>query len=306
MAVGGVLLTSLGLFVVLGGCTTKEHASGERNTKPVQNQAVIQNSQPSQQPATASCTFEWVDSKRQTAKWGEVTSAFREELLPDPPQNNSNRDVYSLKKIVRMGHCGEAAFVVLEKTTGKKEDEEWNRLFELYNYNLSNKQKSEITAKWPFWLWEFRQLSHFDDGTPDVVFECDSCTECEPVIILNALRFDPKEQKWGLREWSKGEQGILIGDAAVGVDGSVEEYQTFWGIADFDGSGHDEVAVWTHYRDVDEKDPKKILPAVTTLSLFSYRTGAPMETEIKEQAEMSRIMKQLCRMNPKADACKKT
>lgn len=239
--------------------------------------------------------------------WNEVTAAFHQELIPDPPavDANNSADAYTRKQITRMARCGDAVLVVLEKSTEVEEQQGWNRLFELYNFNLSTHAKSDIEAKWPFWLWKFRQLAHFENGpAPDITFEAMSCTECEPAILLSSLRFDSKNQKWELRQWPKGEEGIELLDAAVGVDGSVEEYATASGIGDFDGRGHDEVAVWTHYRDVDDKDPDKPLPAITTLSLFGYEGGLPVEIEVKDQGQMARIKKHLCQMNPQEDGCK--
>lgn len=288
----------------LGGCRKRSEPEAT-SAQPVQAQSPVIKTAPLTQPATASCGFEWLDADKHAAIWSEVASNFHQELLPDQGANESNPDAYAVKKITRLARCGDGLFVAIEQTTGRKEDEEWNRLFELYNFNLSTKQKLEITAKWPFWLWKFRQLAKFEDGaSPDIVFECYSCTECEPAVILNALRFDAKEQKWGLREWANGEQGITIGDAAVDVGGSVEEYQMLSGIGDFDGSGHDEVVVWTHYRDVDEKDPNKVLPAVAEVSIFSYQGGRPVQKDIKDPSGTNRIKKKLCGMNPQEDACK--
>lgn len=182
---------------------------------------------------------------------------------------------------------------------------DWNRLFELYNFNLSTKAKSPIEAKWPFWLWKFRQLARFENGpAPDVTFESASCTECEPEILLSALRFDAREQKWRLRRWSNGEEGIGVGDAAVDVDGSVADYAILSGIADFEHDGNDEVAVWTHYRNVEKEDPQMDPAPVTTLSLYLYHDGQPMEYEIKDETEIARIKKELCHMNSQEAACK--
>lgn len=300
----GVLIAAFFISLGVAGCK-KVGVSDARVDQPVQTRLASQKTAAPTEPVAVSCTFEWLDADRHSAVWAEVTSAFHQELLPDQGANESNPDAYGIKKIVRIARCGDALLAIIEQTTGRKEDAEWNRLFELYNFNIATKQKSEITAKWSFWLWKFRQLAKFDDGaTPDIVFECYSCTECEPVVILNALRFDAKEQKWGLREWAKGEEGITIGDAAVDVDGTVEEFQMLSGIADFDGGGHDEVAVWTHYRNVDEKDPTKALPSVTELHLSSYRGAQPVDTEIRDAVEIRRIKKQLCQINSQEEACK--
>lgn len=291
---------------VLVSC--KKPASSEAARQPqVSAPPTVDNTQPSAQSQRVPCKFEWVDSKQQAATWSEVAASFRQELVPDPPaaDPNNSMDSYTRKQIMRMARCGDAVIVVLEKSTEIKDQQDWNRLYELYSYNFSTKEKSSIEAKWPFWMWKFDELAHFEDGpAPDITFEAMSCTECEPAILLSSLRLNSKSQKWELRQWSKGDVGIEVADAAVGIDGNVEEYSTVSGIGDFDGKGYDEVAVWNHYRNVDDKAPGKPLPAVTTLSLFGYQNGLPVETEVKTPAEMARIKKRLCQMNPRNDACK--
>jgi hypothetical protein len=233
--------------------------------------------------------------------WDNVASAFGQELRPDESGTVGDADAgpyaYPLKRIALMASCGDAVIVALEKRSGKK-DEDWNRLVELYNFNLSRKQKSIIEAKWQFWLWTYRKLARFDDSpVPDIVFESASCTECEPEFVLSAVRYDADNQKWGLRLWPEGGEGVVIADTDVDVDGSVEEYRMLAGIADFEHVGHDEIAVWTHYRDVDDKDPKHKLPAVTTLHLYRCEKGVPRDYEIKDEAEKNRITKVLRQMN---------
>jgi hypothetical protein len=285
----------------------KQAPSGAPSQPQISTSPSAENKQPPQAPPAAPCKFEWLDAKRQAAIWSEVAAAFHQELIPDPPaaDDSHSADAYTRKQISRVAGCGDAVLVVLEKSTEIKDQQDWNRLFELYSFNLSTKAKSAIEAKWPFWLWEFHQLAHFEDGlAPDITFEAMSCTECEPVILLSSLRLDSNSQKWELRQWPKGDQGIELADAAVGIDGSVEEYATVSGIGDFDGKGFDEVAVWTHYRDVDEKDPNKPLPAVTTLTLFGYRNGLPVEIEVKDPVQMVHIKNRLCEMNSQEAACK--
>lgn len=287
------------LCLVLAGCKNEPRAA---------NPPAVKNTQPASQGQGMTCSFEWVDPKKQAGIWAEISSAFREELLPDKPSGGApSPGIYAIKRIARVARCGDAMMVVLEKRTNQKESDEWDRPFELYNFNRTRNEKSPITAKWTFWLWQFDKLARFeDDGpSPDIIFESESCTECEPAIILSALRFDPKEQRWELRRWPEGDEGIAITDSAVGIDGSVEEYETLSGIADFYGKGNDEVAVWTRYRDVNDKDSGKILAAVTTLRLYGFQNGTPVDTEVKDQAEITRIKKMLCEMNPKDPACKK-
>ena len=247
-----------------------------------------------------------MDAKQQATIWSEVAAAFQQELIPDPPASDDahSADAYTRKQITRMARCGDAVLVVLEKSTEIKDQQDWNRLFELYSFNLSTKTKSAIEAKWPFWLWKFRELARFEGGSaPDITFQAMTCTECEPTIVLSSLRLDSKDQKWELRQWLKGGEGIELFDDAVGIDGSVEEYATLSGIGDFEGKGYDQVAVWIHYRDVDEKDPKKPLSAVTTLTLYCYQNGLPVEIEVKDPTEMARIKSRLCGVSLQGNAC---
>src|SRR5262249_10257718 len=111
-------------------------------------------SQPPAEP-TPTCSFEWISSAHSATLWTEVSEAFAQELRPDTasgdPSQSGTEFVYPVKHIVRVARCGDAAVVILEKSTNKK-GEDWNRLFEIYTYSLKNKTKSSIEAKWPFWL----------------------------------------------------------------------------------------------------------------------------------------------------------
>lgn len=278
-----------------------------KNAPRAEHPPVGQNARPASQRQGVTCNFEWVDPKKQVGVWAEISNAFREELLPDQQSAGTpGPGIYAIKRIARVARCGDAMMVVLEKRTNEKESDEWDRPFELYNFKRTKNEKSPITGQWTFWRWQFDKLARFEDGpAPDIVFESESCTECEPAIILSALRFDPKEERWELRRWPKGDEGILITDAAVGIDGSVEEYETLSGIADFYGNGHDEVAVWTYYRDVNEKGSGQVLAGVTTLHLYGVQSGTPIEVEVKDKSEMTRFKKTLCEMNPKDSACLK-
>ena len=296
----GVLCASLAIVA-----SEKQAAPAVQNTSPVQSLPAERNVQPASQPKSAMCTFEWLDSKKQADTWATVSVAFRQELLPDQPSADPNASVYPLKQIARMARCGDAVFVVLEKRATEKEREEWDRPFDLYNFNLAKNEKTPIAAKWIFWFWQFDQLAHFEDGpAPDITFRSMSCVECEPLIILSAVRFDPKAQKWELRHWLNREEGITIADWDLS-EGSEGDYETLAGIADFSKKGHDEVAVWTLNRSLDDKDPTKTLPAVTKVSLFGFQNGMPVEANVKDEKEISRIKKLLCEIALEDVACKK-
>ena len=230
-----------------------------------------------------------IDSATDPSGWDEINTAFNKELQPDPASTESGKKAYLSKRIARAWRYGDAAMVVVEK----QGDEKWYRLFELYNYSLAKHSKSEINAKWPFWLWEFHALVQFDATAPDITFEAASCTECEPVIIFSSLQFDPSTESWKLRHWANGDDGLAIYDDGENVDGSDPEYDSRWGIADFQSTGFDQVAIWTRYRDSDPKDPHKVMPVVSELDIFGFKDSAPTKTQIKEPAQINRIKKLL-------------
>ena len=281
---------------LLAGCKNRQNEA----PKPSTNSNV-------KTPQVAAATSRKLESVTPTDAevWTEILNGFQNELQPDKLDSQPGYAPYTRKHIERVWRVGDAELVLLEKQTENKDDQDWNRLFELYNYNSRTKKKSQITAKWPFWLWEFRQLSHFESGSvPDITFQTMSCTECEPEIIVSSVQFDESSGKWRLRKWLDNAEGVVVGDTDVGVDGDVEEYMALDGIADFRKNGRDEIAVWTHYRDVDEKDPGKKLPAVTTLILYGYENGAPVETQVKEEVEFKQIKKILCTGKSQTDACR--
>jgi len=286
----------LGVLCVAAGCKKQDH--GEAPGNAVEKKAA------EAPPIRAGCRFEWVDLAKPSPELAEVSRAFEQELRPDPPSSDPGFSTYPIKRIVRLARCGDAILVVLEKGSAETKRKDWDRPFELYDFNLTTKQKTGITASWIFWLLQFDELAHFEDSdVPDITFRSMSCTECEPVTMLSSVRFDPGLQKWELRKWPKEEDGIALFDSSVGVDGSTDEYETIYGIADFDGKGYDEVALWTHYREFNEKD--KPLAPVTTLSVYSFAGGVAVETEVKDEDEMVRLKTRLCRMDPKKAACKK-
>jgi hypothetical protein len=287
----------LGVLCVAAGCKKQDHGETAGN--------VVEKKAAEAPPIKAACSFEWVDLAKPSPELAEVSQAFEQELRPDPPASDPGVSTYPLKRIVRLARCGDATLVVLEKSSAERKRKEWDRPFELYDFNLTTKQKTAITASWIFWLLQFDALPHFEDSdVPDITFRSMSCTECEPVTMLSSVRFDPGLQKWELRKWPKDEDGVTLFDSSVGVDGSSDEYETIYGIADFDGKGYDEVALWTHYREWNEKD--KPPAPVTTLSLYSFAGGVAVETEIKDEDEMVRLKTRLCQMDPKKAACKKS
>ena len=287
----------LGVLSVAAGCKKQDH--GEAPGNAVEKKAA------EAPPIRAGCRFEWVDLAKPSPELAEVSRAFEQELRPDPPSSDPGFSTYPIKRIVRLARCGDAILVVLEKGSAETKRKDWDRPFELYDFNLTTKQKTGITASWIFWLLQFDELAHFEDGdVPDITFRSMSCTECEPVTMLSSVCLDPGLQKWELRKWPKDEDGIALFDSSVGVDGSTDEYETIYGIADFDGKGYDEVALWTHYRELIEKD--KPPAPVTTLSVYSFAGGVAGETEVKDEDEMVRLKARLCRMDPKNTACKKS
>ena len=286
----------LGVLCVAAGC--KKQDQGETPDNVVEKKTA-------EAPATkAACRFEWVDLTKPSPELAEVSAAFEQELRPEPPSSDPSVSTYPLKRIVRLARCGDAMLVVLEKSSAERKRKDWDRPFELYDFNLTRKQKTGITASWIFWLLQFDELAHFEDSdVPDITFRSMSCTECEPVTMLSSVRFDPGLQKWELRKWPKEEDGIALFDSSVGVDGSTDEYENIYGIADFDGKGYDEVALWTHYREFNEKH--KPPAPVTTLLVYSFAGGVAVETEVTHEDEMVRLKARLCRMDPKKAACKK-
>ena len=286
----------LGVLCVAAGCNRQDQGQTPAN--------VTEKKVAEAPPIKAACRFEWVDLEKPSPELAEVSAAFEQELRPEPPSSVPGVSTYSLKRIVRVARCGDATLVVLEKGSAERKRKDWDRPFELYDFNLTTKQKTEITASWIFWLLEFDELAHFEDSAvPDITFRSMSCTECEPVTMLSSVRFDAELQKWELRKWPKDEDGIVLFDSSVGADGATDEYQTIYGIADFDGKGYDEVALWTHYREFNEKH--KPPAPVTTLLVYSFAGGVAVETEVTHEDEMVRLKARLCRMDPKKAACKK-
>jgi hypothetical protein len=305
-------------ILALGACQKTDPPKTQVQTASPANTSAEAPSQPATTPeppasatphpsqtAPVKCSFEWIDSKNHPVIWKDVSSAFQQELLPDQLASKDDLDHYAWKKIVKMARCGEAVFVALEMRLGEKKEQQWNRQFQLYNFDLTTKEKTEIKAKWPFYLLEFTKLAHFDgDAAPDITFETDDCLECEPQIIFSAVRISPEDKKWALRPWQNAAEGIDIEDTGVGIDGSVEDYETLTGVADFLKEGRDQIALWTHYQELDEKDASKKLPPVTTMTVYGYRNGEAYESEVKDEAQMHRIKDQLCVMNPKDKACR--
>jgi len=293
--VGSRACFALILCVVVGACGKRQTHDNQEPAPTVaaKPKPVAQSvSPPAPSPKTPTCKFEWVNEKQSPELRASVAAAFQPQLHPGDPDAGVSR-------IALMARCGDAVVVAIERSSGKR-DEAWNRWVELYNYNLATRKSSSIEAEWQLWLWKFRGLARFEDGpAPEITFETASCTECEPQFILSALRYDAESETWVLRLWPEAKEGVAVADSAVGVDGSVEEYRTLYGIGDFETVGRDEVAVWTHYRDVDEKDPKKKLPAVTSLTVYRFQNGTPLTTEIKDAAEIKRIEVLLRQMNAK-------
>jgi len=172
-------------------------------------------------PVKAACKFEWLDVAKSLPMSADVFAAFEQELQPDSPSSDPAVSVYPLKRIVRLARCGDAVLVVLGKSSPEKKRQDWDRPFELYDFNLATKQKTAIMGGWVFWLLQFGELAHFEDSdVPDNTFTSLSCTECEPLTMLSSVRFDPGLQKWELRKWPKDQDGISLFASSFGTDGS--------------------------------------------------------------------------------------
>jgi hypothetical protein len=283
---------------------TNQH--GARYASTAQGQTTAHQPPASGQFQIAPCKFEWIDAKTGGGTWETVSAAFKEELRPDQSSDNPQAIFYPLKKIIRIGGCGDAVFVTLEKRSTQKE---WGEPFgpaELYNFNLLSRAKSKIEERFPFWAWKYRQLARFDDApAPDITFESATCSNCDAALtLLSTLRFNPKDQKWELRRWVQNDPGITIYD--MNQESDAERYQTISGIADFDGKGYDELAVWTHVEEAvaGENGFPRSLPPVTSVTIFSFRDGAAFGVTISEVAEVRRIRGILCKLNSDAEACK--
>jgi len=297
-------------ILVLGACKKTDPAKTEVQKVSPGNPSAEATSQPVTTPKTAAagtppvpqttpikCSFEWIDSQNQPGIWNDVSSAFREELIPDKAGSKHGLYHYGWKKIVKMARCGDAIFVALEMRLG--EEQQWSRLFQLYNFDLSTKEKTELKAKWPFYIFKFGELAHFDgDAAPDITFEMVDCLECEALTIFNSVRISPDDKKWALRPWQNEGEGIGI---EARPEGSLEDYQTLNGIADFLNEGRDQLALWAHYQEFDDES-KKLRP-VTTMTVYGYRDGREVESLVTDQVQMQRIKDQLCVMNPENKAC---
>ncbi len=224
---------------------------------------------PPAQTAAAPLALQALEKTRHAALWAEISAAFRQELTPDLGPIESGATIYPDKKIAGVWRCDNAFLVVIGQRTGNQDDDEGNRLFKIYNYARTTGEKSEVAARWPFWLWTYRQLARLDNTTvPDIVFESASCTECEPQMILSS--------QWKLRQCEAGNEGLELYGTAANVDGSAPEYPALSGIADFQRLGHDQIAIWMRYRPFEEKKPGE-------------------ETSNRHRAEFIRISERLAR-----------
>jgi hypothetical protein len=287
----------LTVLVVLSLVSCKKEAPPESEA-PAPTPAAPRVSQPA-------CSFAWIEKKSDENTWKKVSEAFHQELLPDSPNTDSAAGrAYTHKEITRMARCDDSVLVVIEKSASERQRAKWDRPSELFNFNLAANRKTPITASWPLWLWTLEKLAHFDShAVPDVVFTSESCTECEPLTVLSALRFNRATEKFELRDWPENKEGIVVNDATIAVGGSVKEYQTLYGIADFEGKGYDQVALWRHGQESSE-DPSKPPTPVTTVTLFRFQTDVPLETPVTSDEEISRLKAVLCSMNPKNSACR--
>src|SRR5258708_15426328 len=233
------------------------------------------------------------------ATWEKVISAFNKELQADPTPTDPSTTVFTFKQIARAWRYKDSIVVVLEKRS--EENTDWDRLFELYDYNLATNRNTPIVTNCPIFLSNFRTLAVFErDSLPDIAFETMSCTECEPEVIVSAVYFDENDGTWKLRRWADGDEGIGIDNTDSAED---PDYAALSGITDFQRSGFQQLAVWFRYRDFDQKNPDKVLPVITTLNIFGFKHGTPTKIEVKNIKEIERVKKQLCEMNPGAVAC---
>lgn len=242
-----------------------------------------------QNTASSSRDFHWLDPSKDASMFGQIKTAFTDELKPDDPEKVKPYVAEEYKWISRVGVFETSALVLI----GERETRtsQYSAYFVAFNYNLKTAEKTPLSSfNHGFMDWTFKKLIRFDSSrAPDIVFTYPSCTECEADYLLSSFRFDSSEAKWKLRTWSKeGGPEILIGsDYSVGTDEDSKD-DCLFKFADFTGDGFDDLAV----RCVAITRQGRVLTDTTTI--YTVQHGQSQIQTVTDPRRQAAIYDQLC------------
>jgi hypothetical protein len=259
--------------------------------------------------------FRWIDAQQDGAVWNKVQAALRDELKPD----KADPDTLTLgyKYLKRVGVSNSSALVIVgyrvrERPTPAEQGEEY---FLAFNYDLVsgslskvvNPEHADVDGLY-MWHWKFTRLARFESSpVPDVVFTYLSCWECEPEMILAALRYDSATRMWQIRRWGEGKPewwmtrvGLVI-DMDVNNGGDTVSYDCLYGFLNLKGDGFDNVAI--RCKEVTENGQRKLHVADSTV-LYSLKGDRFIGEIVATKDQRLKIWSHLCRSPSKSKLCR--
>ncbi|MGB7845363.1 MAG: hypothetical protein WBL63_07090 [Candidatus Acidiferrum sp.] len=265
----------------------------------------------------AASNFRWLDAKVDHKLWSKIHEAFADELTPDDRRVMGPQAAMGYKFIYRVGLHETSALVLIALQRDATTQTEVR--FQAYNYDIASERKEAIKDHTSSGVWNLRleQLARFAPTlVPDVVFQFWDCVACEAKKLLASYRFDVAAKEWRWRNWEMGTSPhtgwtLLIGSSPEqGFDPEEQKpaeylYQTAcaYRIADVNGDGLDDVAVWCREKATAVEAPKRLHSVVDTTLLFTAKDGTAKLLQIKDAAPASALHRQICSIHPQTPPC---
>ena len=238
----------------------------------------------------------WITEQADPQLWKEVRVVLEKELLPEDPAATAPYQAQKFKYVSRIG-CLSDLCVVLIGERPEPTDPPGDDYFMAYNFRRSTRQASQLGSH-GFRILEFVTWVHMDSAkASDAVFSHQSCSECEAAYLLSVFYVDSAAGRWALRRWP-GEDGdsLMIGSDLQFGDDDDWETECLHQIADFDGDGHTDVAIWCQTQGVSTHKREE------WLNLYGVKNGRAVETSPKGTSA-KRIRASLCRQRPTSALC---
>jgi len=232
----------------------------------------------------------WLDAQKDADKWQEIEAAFADELKPDSAQEVMPYEPMLFKKVRRVAVAGDAALVLIEKGVSEKARSTY---FSAYSYDFKTQSKSRIVVKWTMWNWKYYGTVRFEHGTPDVAFTFDSCVNCDATSIVGSFTYQASGNRWNIRMWEHGDQGIYIGSKQESQRGQVLDDCVF-AIRDFENRGTDQVLDFCRRREQSSEPPYHVYATTYRADIFEVINGRAMGRSTKNTDERKKLLTTIC------------
>jgi hypothetical protein len=247
----------------------------------------------------APTTFRWISATRERNLLEKIKAAFAEELKPDA-NGDASPDAIHYRYLGRVGITGNIGLVLI----GNRNDPKVSAFdyFNVYSFDLETASKKKIVTASPLYLLRYKSLAHFESGkAPDVIFECQSCVECEPATLV--VSFGIVSNAWSLRNWTANGTSLGLGGVQDPEGDEAEVMEHAYRVGDFEQKRKDQIAVWIRTRRIASDDSGKIHSESNSTFIYSLGNGILQKEDILDPVQISKLQHWICEADTKVPLC---